>query len=198
MRSLPTSPVTSIFTAGSLANWLGVDPVSEASTLTLLESTATEAIIQYLEFELLSRDRVAIWQDWPTVGTDSSPSLSPADFDYLRFVELPFSGSIGTVASVEIYGEATAEYTLINNGVMMLDLGTHIANNDSGQPAIKVLYTTASYANEASVLAPIKSAALLLASYLYEHRGECSVDDAMKTSGAAMMLYPYKRNGVVL
>ncbi|HSH26645.1 MAG TPA: hypothetical protein VK972_02570 [Wenzhouxiangella sp.] len=37
----------------------------------------------------------------------------------------------------------------------------------------------------------------LLAAFLYEHRGECDVNDALARSGVAVMLQPYKKYAVV-
>jgi hypothetical protein len=49
----------------------------------------------------------------------------------------------------------------------------------------------------ASVPTAIKTAIMMIAAFMYEHRGQCDANDAIKKSGAANLLRPYKVEVVI-
>lgn len=193
MLSAPNEPLQPAVTDQQIQDFLaldGFDPVATALAL-----AATESAINYLQRELVTRERTVTYQDWPFTGSKSI-GISPLCVEYDGRIELPYAAPLDSVTSVTVYGEPQLDYTVTKTQPASVEFD-RLPQNDSGQPAIEVVYT-AGYGAQTDVPAVIQSAILMMTAYMYEHRGACDADNAMQESGAGMMLQPYRINAVAL
>lgn len=194
MHSYPLSGVTPVITNSELADWLGVDDTDPL--LPIMATSATSLAIEYLQSELISRQRKTIYLNWPTTGTNTAPSLSPSNISANRYIDLPYARLI-SVESVKLSGDVTSDYVEVETLPAQLYFDTISYTHVNGVPDIEIEYT-AGYGDISSVPAAIKTAVTMLAAYLYEHRGACDAMDALMQSGAAMALQPYKTSVVLM
>ena len=193
MKTYSNDPVVSVVSNADLADWIGID--SSDPLLTDLGISATQLVIDHLQSELITRERVVIYSDWPKAGTDTSPSLSPANQYFEQDIYLPGGNLIG-VNEVLIYGEAVTDFHVMGfvPGRIRIDIAVNWVDNED---AVKVTYD-AGFGQIADVPSGIKLAVKLLAGYIYEHRGACDMTLAFDKSGAAQFLTPYRTNLVAL
>lgn len=194
MKSYSLTPVVPVITNAELADWLGVDNTD--TLLPIMATTATSMAIEYLEAELIDRQRTVIYECWPTSGTDGTPQISRNNLHLYLTVKLPYA-VFGSVDSVEIFGEAWTDYRLLDSKPLEIYFNPIPAIGDDDNPALNITYT-AGYGDIDDIPQQIKSAVLMLAAYLYEHRGVCDSASAIKESGAALALSPFKVNLVQL
>lgn len=190
MTAKTTDPLVSPVTASELADWVGVD--SSDTLLAPLLLSATDAVIRFLGYDLEPREWTLTLWDWPAFGTRTWPNLVPAPYYLAREINLPY-GAVQSVSFVEIYGQATALYTVRNDSLVLEQGVPYERYKDNTDPAIEVTYTAGLVPISASITDAIK----MLAAFMYEHRGACDVMEGMARSGAAMLLQPYKRDAVV-
>ncbi|CAN8139680.1 hypothetical protein THIOSC15_1780005 [uncultured Thiomicrorhabdus sp.] len=141
-----------------LADFMGLD--YEASLDSLLNSfllSSCEMVIKYTNHDLLSRDYVYKLKNVNEYKLSVTPSRIDCD------VELPIK-PISSIASVTADGETVTPD--IAEGIYP------ICFTQCGE-VIEVSYT-AGYATDDLIPDTLKTAIKMMASYLYEHRGECS------------------------
>lgn len=195
MISQPLTAIESIITAAEFAAFVGT---SETDPLIpMLSISATDSISRYLEMELIDRQRRMTSICWPIVGTDTSPSLSRPDATIEPDIKLPYSHTATTVDISLAYGQAVTP-DLLKGKPFIIRFDTFpTISFDGDELALDVTYTTG-YGTIDDVPIVIKMAALSLAAYLYEHRGECDAAQALYKSGAADSVASYKTNLVVM
>lgn len=196
MSSRPLTDAHAIVTAQELSDWLALDNPSDP-LLAPMAQAATSALIEWLEMELISRQRELTLEYWPKVGTDTSPSISPNDYLYQLRTDLPFSHTATTLDSVDSFGVDVLTDVALMQGKPFKMVFDDIYQTDTDEAAIIATYTTG-FGTIDDVPEQLKTAVKMLAAYMYEHRGACDVSDAIKTSGAAMFAQPYKLNLVVM
>lgn len=190
MTAKTTDPLASPVTAQELADYIGV-----ASTDPLLAGlllSATDAVIRLLQYDLEPRNWTLTLWDWPTAGARTSPNLSPSAHTLKREIDLPYA-AVQSVASITSYGEAVTGFVVRENSVVLPAGVPTDAHGDNTEPALVIEYS----AGLTPIPDGIKDSIKLLAAFLYEHRGECDVNDALARSGVAVMLQPYKKYAVV-
>lgn len=193
MLSAPNEPLQPAVTDQQIQDFLaldGFDPVATA-----LAVAATGSAVNYLQRELVTRERTVTYQDWPFTGSKSI-GISPSCVEYDGRIELPYAAPLDAVMSVKVYGDSQLEYTATKTQPAAVELD-RLPQDGSDQPAIEVVYK-AGYGAQADVPEVIQSAILMMTACMYEHRGACSADNAMRESGAAIMLQPYRANAVAL
>ncbi len=192
----PIGPVTTAIELADLADWLVVD-VSDP-VLPMVARLATAHVIEYLQSELVERQRTVVYQQWPARGSYAHLSISPRNDQIEHDVMLPYAQLI-SVESVTAYGEAldAADYRILDTKPASIRLSPQYATSDDF-PALSVEYAAGFGPTAQDVPEEIRIGIMTLAGYLYEHRGACDVDMAMRSSGAAAMLYPYKLRAVAL
>ena len=176
MQATPQTDTVSPVDAADLAAFIGAD--ADDVLLPGMLQAATDAVIRYINQDLLEREWVGIVPVPAPARLQVSPYIDPPstfDMPYTALVE---------VTSVTGNGGEDLEYTL----------------QDQRRPAkitvhgwdylseIRIEYT----AGMASIPAAVKSAIMMLASFLYDHRGGCDADDALRKSGAVNLLRPYR------
>lgn len=196
-HSVPQSDVTAVITDQELADWLGVEDTDPL--LSGIARAATAAAIEYLGFELISRERITTWETWPTIGTDTTPSISRNNEYLEREIELPYAKPSGlTVSELLIAGEAYADYRILDRPIAELYFSTIPAFSNDDFAAIKATYTAGYGATPDDIPQDIKTAVTMAADFLYNNRGSCSAGDSLHKSGASVLLDPFRARVIVL
>lgn len=185
-----TDPLVPPVTAQELADFSVIDATDPSIPSVLI--MATDAVIQFLNLDLTPRAYTLTHWDWPSTGARTHPNLTALPYRLNREIMLPFAGLV-SVESVEVYGVATTLFTARERSLVFsqgVPFNAHKSNED---PAIVVEYT----AGLDPIPAAIKQAVIMLAAFLYEHRGACDMPAAFTMSGARQMLQPWTRDAVV-
>ena len=191
--SYPQSDIEPAIDTAELANWLVV-PVTDP-LLPRIARMASAIGVEYLQRELITRERRVIYQTWPVIGT-LTDGLSGRTAKLSEHITLPYAQLL-SVEDVAINGEATEDFGIVYDSPVKLRVNPVFDSSDS-LPVIDIAYMAGFGDYISSVPQGIRDGLMMLAAYLYEHRGACDVDDAIKKSGAAQMLQPYRFFAVVL
>lgn len=192
-RCEPVDPVVSVVDPQAMADWLVIDAADPL--IPMLGITATSQVIEYLQLDLLARDRILTYPQWPYEGTAGGPALSRPDARLGHVVELPYAGLL-SVSDVEVGGEASTDYEEVPG--LPARLSFHGAPYSTAEPSLVVHYRAGFGEDIEDVPEQIRAAALMLAAFLYEHRGQCDANEALVKSGAKSVLLPFKAKVVSL
>lgn len=178
-----------------LADWSRLD--SDDPTLVSALIIATNTIISFLKLDLINRQWVLRYREWPKVGTTRMYGISPNRSYSREIVELP-NANLRSIESVKVNGVLTTDYIVLDGNPSALQFDTVPVYDDENY-ALEVSYTAGYGASSNDVPQPIKTAIIMLASYISEHRGGCDMGNALDMSGAKMLLSSYAiRGGIVL
>ena len=190
MTARTNDPLVSPVTNAEAADYIGVDDTDPLLPGILL--SATDAVIRAIQYDLEPRDWTLTLWDWPIVGTRTRPNLSRPAYEFKREIKLPYAALI-SVTSVSAYGEAVTDFVQRETSIVFnrgLARETYANNED---PAIVVEYR----AGFDPVPEPIRQAILMVAAFLFEHRGACDGQQALWRSGAKSLLVPWMKQAVV-
>jgi hypothetical protein len=190
----PLTQVVPVVTVAELAAWLDVDAADPI--LTIMLNAATGSAIEYLQHELINRERVVIYQRWPTTGTNTGRTLSPGNETYEHVIALPYALD-ATISELKLYNIVSTEFFKQDLKPTKILIDNFTISSEDDFPAIVVNYTSG-YGAIADVPEMIKLGVLLIAAFMYEHRGGCKADQIMKQSGAESYLAPFRFNSVVM
>lgn len=193
-HTYPTTEVQSVITAQELADWIGVEATDPL--LPIMGQTITGAVIEFLESELIDRERVVVYEQWPLIGTATDSALSEPDAFLVHDVVLPYA-RLQSVTEALAGGTATTDYRALDSLPSKLRFESIPVISDSDYPALKVTYV-AGYGAIGDVPMSIKTAVLMASDFLYNNRGSCSADQALQKSGAKTILTPYKTRAILL
>lgn len=198
MRAYTNDPLVSPVDNQALADWLRLDDDTDP-LLPVMLTTATQAVIDYLQRDLLPRNWVLVHEEWPTVSPTRRYSDITFDFTcFMREIELPYAGAI-SVDTVTTYGDVTTEFRVLDSLPSKVKFHYQAKVYADDSPAITVAYTAGMGAAAADIPQAIKTAILMIAAYMYEHRGQCDAETAIKDTGAATVLQPFRvRGGLVV
>jgi uncharacterized phiE125 gp8 family phage protein len=186
-QAFTLDPVVSPVADSELVAWLSL-PATEPVLAGLLKA-ATSAVISYIGRDLLTREWKLTHWDWPAFGTRHLANVGRDTGTDARLIDLPY-GPAQSVESVERYGEATTDYVLRDSDIVINGWSSDGSNQE---PALVVEYTAGFGDLADDVPDAIKQAILQLAAFNYEHRGSCDAMEAMKKSGAAELLIPWRK-----
>lgn len=176
MQATPQTNLVSPVTVAEFAEFIGSD--AGDPILPGLLDAATDAVIHYLNLDLLQRDWVGIVPAPTSARLQLSPYLDPPST-----FELPYTGLMS------VNGVIGNEDKPLEFSVQAQRRPAKVTVNGWDYLSeIRIEYT----AGMESVPAAIKSAIMMLGSFLFDHRGTCDATDGIKKSGAAMLLRPYK------
>lgn len=198
MYSAALTPVESPVSVAEMKAYIGVD--GDDLLLSTMLASATTSVINFVEHEIVSRQRKVIYERWPTLGTNTNPSVSRNNIELVQYVKLPFanldsSGSIVVTASNEVV--AASDYRIVKGKPDTLFFEVLPTYGSEDHPDLTVEYF-AGFGTAFDVPEVYKMAIIQIVSFLYEHRGACSADSAMIISGASSILTPLKYSVVVL
>ena len=176
MQATPQTDTVSPVTVADLATFLSVE--STDPLLPGMLQAATDAVIRHINLDLLEREWVGI----VPVPQSGRLQLSPSLYTWPMF-ELPYTGLVSIEAVTGNSGQ-TMDYT-IEASRRPARITVHGWDRLS---ELRIEYT----AGMAVVPAAVKTAILMAAGFLYEMRGGCEASDALKKSGAAGLLRPYR------
>lgn len=187
MTAVTSDPLVAPVSASDAADYIGCD--SSDPLLPGILMSATDAVIQHLGLDLLKRSWVLTHWDWPAIGTITSPNLGSRQWSAAGEIALPFANLV-SVTSVTVYGTTLAadQYDARGN---RLRFDTPSISYDSDDAAIIVEYDAGYGENNSDVPDSIKQAILMVASFLFEHRGSCDATGALTKSGAQFALQPH-------
>lgn len=180
MQALPQTETVSPVTAAELAAFLGVDATDPL--LGGLLVSATDLTIQYINQDLARRKWVLKIGD--NIGAEAQ--LSPARYESNIF-ELPYTALVSVLSVSSAC--AALDWEVVSTGrpaKIRLD-------GWDGITEVTITYN----AGMAFIPTAIKTGIMMLAAFMYEHRGQCDGHDAIKRSGAANLLRPYRVEVVI-
>lgn len=189
----PTSELIPVITKSELADYLRLDDASDRF-LQQVSLAATQALINQLQTEIVARQRVVIYPNYPTFGTSNGRGLSASRQAVRREIELPYARLI-SVERVENYGAEVMNYEIKNTTPASIELDS-ITVDDNDEPALAINYT-AGFGNIEDVPLDLKFACTMLAAYIYDNRG-CTMQQAFVASGAKEMSQSYSYGVLVL
>lgn len=160
-----------------LADRLGVDATDPM--LPGLCLAATHAATEFMQRAITRTQYRATFYDWPRTGA-AGRWISGGLGGDLAFIELPYTGDAVTVSSVTVDGDPVTDYTIQQGNPTRLVMAPAVP--------VTVEYTT----GWPEVPPTVIEAVLMIAAYLYEHRGQCDAGSAVVMSGASFMLGPYR------
>lgn len=162
-----------------LADRLGVDVTDP--NLSGLILAATGAVAGYVRRAITPTQYRATFYEWPVFGA-RGPFVSGSPARVPNFIELPKSGGLTSITSIMVDGVA------LTVGDYELQQGNPARVVMTPAEPVEVVYQTSADGTPPEVA----EAVLMLAAYLYEHRGTCDTSDALTQSGAAFMLASYR------
>jgi hypothetical protein len=176
MQATPQTDTVSPVTVADFAAFIGASAADPL--LPGLLQAATDAAIRYINQDLLSRDWVGIVPALTPTRLQLSPYIDPSST-----FELPYTALI-CVQGVSTNNGEFLEYTVETD---RRPAKVRVVGWDY-MSEIRIEYT----AGMPFVPGAIKTAIMMIASFIYDHRGGCDAEDALKKSGAMTLLRPYK------
>ena len=176
MQATPQTDTVSPVPVADLAPFIGVEETDPL--LAGMLQAATDAVIRYINLDLLEREWVGI----VPVPQAGRLQLSPSIYTWPTF-ELPYTGLI-SIDAVTGNDDEVMDYT-IEASRRPARITVHGWDRLS---ELRIEYT----AGTAIIPEAVKTAILMAAAFFYEMRGGCEAGDALKKSGAAGLLRPYR------
>jgi len=180
MQATPQTETVSPVTAAELAAFIGVDATDPLLDGMLV--SATDSAIYWINQDLIRRKWVLKIGD--NIGAEAQ--LSPMRYESNIF-ELPFTALVNVLSVSSACASLCWE---------LVSTGRPAKIRIDGWDGISEVTITYN-AGMASVPTSIKTAIMMIAAFMYEHRGQCDGNDAIKKSGAATLLRPYKVEVVI-
>lgn len=174
IQSWTNDPIISPVTNQELADFLAVEPTDPL--LTGLALSATAAVMKFTSVELVRR--TWHWQ------ADRYPERQAA---YL---------GLGSTPAVSQWWITLPAWPLVSVESVTADdfeFETHSSRLFVHKPEYPLAVEYTAGYETAYVPDIYKQAIMMLAAYMYEHRGSCDANDAGRLSGAFGILAPYKR-----
>lgn len=207
---LQTSPATEPVSFSDMQTHLRITGTSEQTYIEGLITAARQNAERYTrrvfitQTWLLSLDYPPGGQEpwWDGVRQGSIREL----YSYARWIEVPYP-PLQAVNSVTQY-DTDDQANTVGTDIYFVDTnsepGRVVLRYGKVWPAItnriadsfQVDYDAGYGDNPEDVPGPIREAIKRLAGYMYEHRGDCPADQAIKESGANMLLDPYRLRGI--
>jgi hypothetical protein len=204
-RIWTNDPIESPVTAQELADWLRLDDASDPVLPGML-TLATQLVEDYLNLALLVRTFNLVYSHWPMLGSPAGGLSRRGDYPAAA-IALPFAAyELVQVESLALYGDASTDFQITSGQPATLEFTTTLAHVlNPPEPAIVCIYSSGYDEDAASnsarndgVPGAIKQGLLIVAGYLFKNRGACNIQDAIKDSGANVILYPFRQSPVVM
>jgi hypothetical protein len=176
MQATPQTDTVSPVTVAEFATFMGASAADPL--LPGLLQAATDAVIRYINQDLLQREWVGIVPALTPTRLQLSPYIDPSST-----FELPYTALI-SVQSVTGNDNEVLDYELESDRrpAKLRVIGWDYMSE------IRIEYT----AGMAFVPGAIRTAIMMIGGFIYDHRGGCDAEDALKKSGAMNLLRTYK------
>lgn len=183
MKVSTTDPLELPVTVAEFADWMGLE--SSDQLLYPMLVSATQAVIEYLQHDLIAREWIASIDVIPAKG--SSEGISGM-LKLARSVYLPYG--MTAVSGITVEDVALVE----NDDYEVLIPYGRVDLKSLYRYDITITYNAGFGTSASSVPELIKTGIKMLAAWMYEHRGGCSDSgsSAITVSGTAAIIQPYR------
>lgn len=176
MQSTPVTDVVSPVSEAELATFIGVSATDPLLPGMLM--AATDAVVRHINQDLEPREWVGIVPVPVPTRLQLSPYIDPPTTFELPYTALVSVESVTGNNGEELQYELQPERRPAKITVLGWDFLSEI----------RIEYT----AGMPTIPSSIKTAIMMAAAFMYDHRGGCEADDALRKSGAATLLRPYR------
>lgn len=156
---------------------------------------ANKAVISFLGQALIENEYTLVFDGYPFNGT-ATVGLSRDTSFWQDWIELPYANLI-SITSVKVIDHDDNSETAVT-GYLTDTYSSPARIRFPFQPVmgtrdrLKIVYKAGYGTDTENVPKGIRLGIVQVAGYLYDHRGECSPEEAISKSGAGMALNPYR------
>ena len=183
-------------TEQDLKDYLRIEDESCGSLEFYLDA-ANKAVIAFIGQALIENEYTLVFDGYPFYGT-ATLGLSRDTTTFQEWIQLPYANLL-EIESVEILDNEDGTATEIESEDYLLDtFSTPARIRFINMPVmglkdrLKIVYKAGYGTDTEDVPKGIRLGIVQVAGYLYDHRGECSPEEAITKSGAGMALNPYR------
>jgi uncharacterized phiE125 gp8 family phage protein len=183
-------------TEQDLKDYLRIEDES-CGSLEFYLASANKAVIAFIGQALIENEYTLVFNGYPFNGTATS-GLSRDTTTFQEWIQLPYANLLD-LESVEILDNQDGTATEVEPEDYLLDSFSSPARiRFVNMPVmglkdrLKIVYTAGYGTDTEDVPKGIRLGIVQVAGYLYDHRGECSPEEAITKSGAGMALNPYR------
>ncbi len=163
----------------TLADRLGVDATDPM--LPALCVAATNTAREYLRRAVVPTQIQLNLESWPVIGAVGA-WVSGNRAQLATWVELPYTGPLIAIDSVtDSDGQPVTDYQVSQGNPARYSMTAR-------QAPLTITYTTGWRVTPPDIIEAI----LMIAAYMYEHRGQCATGNIVAESGAAWLLSTYR------
>lgn len=183
-------------TEQDLKDYLRIEDESCGSLEFYLDA-ANKAVISFLGQALIENEYTLVFDGYPFNGTQTY-GLSRDTAIYQDWIELPYANLISIEEVVVIDYEDNSETVITSADYLLDSFSTPARIRFPHKPVmglrdrLKIVYKAGFGTDTEEVPKGIRLGIVQVAGYLYDHRGECSPEEAITKSGAGMALNPYR------
>lgn len=183
-------------TEQDLKDYLRIEDES-CGSLEFYLASANKAVIAFIGQALIENEYTLVFDGYPFYGTQTY-GLSRDTTTFQEWIDLPYANLL-EVESVEILDNEDGTATEVEPEDYLLDSFSSPSRIRflkmpvmGLRDRLKIVYTAGYGTDTEDVPKGIRLGIVQVAGYLYDHRGECSPEEAITKSGAGMALNPYR------
>jgi uncharacterized phiE125 gp8 family phage protein len=183
-------------TEQDLKDYLRIEDES-CGSLEFYLNAANKAVIAFIGQALIENEYTLVFDGYPFNGT-ATLGLSRDTTNFQEWIQLPYANLL-EIESVEILDNDDGTATEVEPEDYLLDtFSTPARIRFINMPVmglkdrLKIVYMAGYGTDTEDVPKGIRLGIVQVAGYLYDHRGECSPEEAITKSGAGMALNPYR------
>lgn len=183
-------------TEQDLKDYLRIEDESCGSLEFYLDA-ANKAVIAFLGQALITNEYTLVFDGYPFDGT-ATYGLSQDTIFYKDWIELPYANLVSITNVKVIDADDNSETTITSADYLLDTFSTPARIRFTNKPVmgmrdrLKIVYKAGYGTDTENVPKGIRLGIVQVAGYLYDHRGECSPEEAITKSGAGMALNPYR------
>lgn len=158
---------------------------------------ANKAVVSFLGQALIENEYTLVFDGYPFNGTQTY-GLSRDTAVWQDWIELPYANLLSITSVKVIDYEDNSETTITSADYLLDSFSSPARIRFTNKPVmglrdrIKIVYKAGYGTDTENVPKGIRLGIVQVAGYLYDHRGECSPEEAITKSGAGMALNPYR------
>jgi uncharacterized phiE125 gp8 family phage protein len=183
-------------TEQDLKDYLRIEDESCGSLEFYLDA-ANKAVIAFIGQALIENEYTLVFDGYPFNGT-ATFGLSRDTTTFQEWIELPYANLL-EIESIDILDNEDGTATEVEPEDYLIDTFSSPARIRfirlpvmGLKDRLKIVYKAGYGTDTEDVPKGIRLGIVQVAGYLYDHRGECSPEEAITKSGAGMALNPYR------